>query len=554
MRHLVLAAALASVSLAGCTSTGSDQAKKAMASPDNLAATVKVLASPAFEGRSPGTPGETRTVDYLIKRFTALGLQPGGPDGSWTQTVPMIRTQIGDGTIAIDGAAKPMPLAEGKDINLTTVRADPTIAIADAPLVFVGYGVSAPELGWDDFKGEDLHGKVAVFLVNDPDFKAVEGDGAYGKFGGNRETYYGRWTYKFEEAARRGAVAALIVHDTDAAGYGWSTVSASEGENYALADSGDQPVLLQGWLQHDVANRLFAAAGLDLDALRKQARSADFHPVPLKGLNLKVDLPVTVEHIESRNVLARLPGKAHPDETVLFSAHWDAYGQGQPDAQGRTMRPGANDDALGDAAVIELARMFKAAPQTDRSLVFALWTGEERGLLGSAYYAEHPVYPLARTVADMTFDILQTAGPARNVVEVGKGNSSLDADLEEAAKAQGRTVVPETFTERGLFFRADHFSVVRKGVPSLLLMALGGAPDLKQGGLKAGQTWLDDYMKCYHQTCDTLDPDWDLRGAAEDVDLFYDIGLKLATSRAWPTWNDSSAFKRVRQQSAAERK
>lgn len=218
------------------------------------------------------------------------------------------------------------------------------------------------------------------------------------------------------------------------------------------------------------------------------------------------------------------------------------------------MRPGANDDGLGVAGVLALARMFKATPQTDRSLVFALWTGEERGLLGSQYYAAHPVWPLAKTVADMTMDILQTAGPANNVVEVGKGNSTLDTYLEAAAKAQGRTVVPETFSERGLFFRADHFSVVRKGVPALLLMALGGAPDLKQGGLKAGQAWLDDYMKCYHQTCDTLDPDWDLRGAAQDVDLFYDVGLKLADSRDWPTWSAGSEFKRVRETTAGERK
>ncbi|HEX7694791.1 MAG TPA: M20/M25/M40 family metallo-hydrolase, partial [Sphingomonas sp.] len=366
---------------------------------------------------------------------------------------------------------------------------------------------------------------------------------------------YGRWTYKFEEAARQGAIAALVIHDTDAAGYGWQTVSASEGENYALAsEAGTPPVPLQGWIRHDVADRLFAAAGLNLDDLRKQARSASFRPVTLKGLSFEATLPVTVKHIQSRNVLARLPGKTHADETVMFGAHWDAYGLGTPDAQGRTMRPGANDDGLGVAGVLELARMFKAAPRTDRSLVFALWTGEERGLLGSEYYAEHPVWPLAKTAADMTMDILQTAGPARNVVEVGKGNSSLDQYLEGAAKAQGRAVVPETFTEKGLFYRADHFSVVRRGVPSLLLMALGGAPDLKQGGLTAGQTWLDGYMKCYHQTCDTLDPDWDLRGAAQDVDLFYDIGLKLADSRAWPTWNAGSEFKRIRETTVSERR
>ena len=529
--------------------------RRSHAMPAQMTATVRALSSDAFEGRNAGTPGETRTVEYLIERFQALGLQPGGPEGRWTQPVPMIHTRIGDGTMSLTNpGSAPISLTEGKDIDLTTVRDAGHIGIAAAPLVFVGYGVDAPEARWDDYKGVDLHGKVAVFLVNDPDFKAAPGEDADGRFGGNRETYYGRWTYKFEQAAKRGAVAALIVHDTDAAGYGWSTVSASQGENYALADGGNQPVPLQGWLQHDVASRLFAAAGLDLETLRKQARSVDFHPVPLKGVSFTVNLPVQVEHIESRNVLARLPGAGHPEETVMFGAHWDAYGIGTPDAQGRTMRPGANDDALGVAGVLELARMVKESPHADRSVVFALWTGEERGLLGSEYYAAHPVWPLAKTVANMTLDILQTAGPAQNVVEVGKGNSSLDEYLDAAAKSQGRSVVSETFTERGLFYRADHFSVVRKGVPSLLLMALGGAPDLEQGGLTAGQAWLDGYMKCYHQTCDTLNPDWDLRGAAEDVDLFYDIGMKLANSRAWPTWSEGTEFKRVREITSDQRR
>jgi Zn-dependent M28 family amino/carboxypeptidase len=550
MHRLILAAALASVALPAGAAAGPAPSAR----PTDLADTVRTLSSVPFDGRGPGTVGETKTIDYIIQKFKGMGLQPGGPDGSWTQQVPMIRTQLGQGTIAIDktgGTA--MPLVDGKDIDLTTVGADPHIRIDHAPLVFVGYGVKAPQVGWDDFKGVDLHGKVAVFLVNDPDFKAVAGEDAYGKFGGKRMTYYGRWTYKFEEAARQGAVAALIVHDTDAAGYGWATVAASQGQNYALTDQTDPQIAVQGWLQHDTAAKLFADAGLDLDALRKQARSAAFRPVPLPGMTLNVDLPVTVKHLESRNVLARLPGKTHPDETIMFGAHWDAYGEGTPDAQGRIIRPGANDDGLGTAGVLELARMFKATPRTDRSLVFALWTGEERGLLGSEYYAQHPVYPLAKTVADLTMDILQTAGPARNVVEVGEGNSTLDRDLAAAAKSQGRTVVPETFSERGLFYRADHFSVVKRGVPSLLIMALGGAPDLKQGGLTAGQAWLDGYMKCYHQTCDTLDPDWDLRGAAQDVDLFYDVGLKLANSRAWPTWSAGSEFTAIREKTAAER-
>ncbi|MBR0551545.1 M28 family metallopeptidase [Stakelama marina] len=531
------------------------QDKAPQADPAHMTETVKMLSSDAFGGRSPGTPGEDQTVAYLVKRLKAMGLQPGGPNGQWTQTVPMVHTQVGsDGTMGISADGKPIALDQGDNINVTTVQPTQRITIDKAPLVFVGYGVDAPEAKWDDYKGVDLHGKVAVFLVNDPDFAAKDGEDAKGRFGDRRMTYYGRWTYKFEEAARRGAAAALIIHDTDAAGYGWSTVSASNGENYDIVRSADEKTVpLQGWIRGDLAKQMFSAAGLDLAKLRVAARSADFHPVTLTGESFSADLPVTSKTIKSSNVLAKISGTQHPDETIMFGAHWDAYGRGKPDAEGNTIRRGANDDGLGVAAVLELARMFKSQPRPDRSLVFALWTGEERGLLGSEYYAVHPVYPLSKTVADLTFDILQTAGPAKNVVLVGKGNSSLDKDLEQFASTQGRTVVPETFTERGLFFRADHFSVVKRGVPSLLLMALGGPPDLVQGGTEKGQAWLDAYMKCYHQTCDAWTPDWNLKGAAQDVDLFYDIGNKLANSREWPKWRPDFSFAKIRQKTADQR-
>jgi Zn-dependent M28 family amino/carboxypeptidase len=522
----------------------------AQVSPERLSADVKTLASDAFEGRAPGTPGETKTIDWLIAQFKAMKAQPGGPNGSWTQPVPLVHTRMGAGTVRAGDVA----LAQGRDVYLSTVRGVDHVAIANAPMVFVGYGVSAPERGWDDFKGLDLKGKVAVFLVNDPDFEAVAGDDAKGKFGDRRMTYYGRWTYKYEEAARRGAVAALIVHDTAGAGYGWNTVTAPAGENYDIVRKDPESrVLLQGWLEGDAATRLFAASGLDLAALRKTARRSDFRPVALKQA-FTTDLPVKHETAESRNVLAKLPGTKHPDEVVMFGAHWDAYGIGAPDAQGRTIRPGANDDGLGVAGVLELARGFAKAPRTDRSLVFALWSGEERGLLGSETYAVNPVYPAAKTVANLTLDILQTAGPARDVMLVGAGQNSLEVMLGDAVKAQGRIVTPEALPERGLFYRADHFSVARRGVPTLLLMAISGAPDLVAGGRPAGQAWLDGYMKCYHQTCDAWSADWDLRGAAQDVDLFKTIGTKLANSRLWPEWREGSEFKSARAESAAQRK
>ncbi len=519
-------------------------------SPERLSADVRTLASDAFEGRAPGTAGETRTIDWLIAQFKAMKLSPGGPDGSWTQAVPLVHTRLGQGSVR----AGATPLVQGRDVYLSTVRGVDRVAIADAPMVFVGYGVTAPERGWDDFKGLDLKGKVAVFLVNDPDFEAVAGDDAKGRFGDRRMTYYGRWTYKFEEAARRGAVAALIVHDTPGAGYGWATVTAPAGENYdIMREDPTSRVLLQGWIEGAAATRLFAASGLDLATLRKAARRSDFRPVALKQ-RFTTDLPVRHDTAESRNVLAMLPGKTRPDEVVMFGAHWDAYGVGAPDAQGRTIRPGANDDALGVAGVLGLARSFAAAPRTDRSLVFALWSGEERGLLGSETYAVKPVYPAAKTVANLTLDILQTAGPARDVLLVGAGQNSLEDMLGDAAKAQGRVVTPEALPERGLFYRADHFSVARRGVPTLLLMAISGASDLVTGGRPAGQAWLDGYMKCYHQTCDAWSADWDLRGAAQDVGLFQTIGTKLANSRLWPKWRDDSEFKSVRAESAGERK
>lgn len=525
--------------------------------PERLSAIVRTLASDAYEGRAPGTAGEKKTVAYLVDRMKALGLEPAAPGGSFVQPVPMIRTRIGTGTMrAAVGVAAAMSLVQGEGIYVSTIRPVDRVAIADAPMVFVGYGVSAPERQWDDFKGVDLKGKVAVFLINDPDFSAEAGDPVAGRFGGRREAYYGRWTYKYEEAARRGAIGALIVHDTSGAGYEWSTVVAPAGGNYDIArgPADPVPVLLQGWLEGRAAKALFARAGLDLDALRIAARRADFRPVPLPGAGFSADLPVDLERIESANVIGKITGSAHPDETVMFGAHWDAYGTGTPDAQGRTVRAGAADDAIGVAGVLEAARAFRGGPKPRRTVLFALWTGEERGLLGSEAYAAHPIHPLEKTVANLTMDVLQTAGPARDVVLVGDGQTDLEDRLAAAAAKQGRTITPEALPERGLYFRADHFSVARRGVPALLLMGMSGGHDLVTGGRAAGDAWLADYMTCYHQACDVWSPKWDLRGAAQDVDLLYTVGRELADGRAWPEWRAGSEFRALRDRSAAERR
>ena len=518
---------------------------------------TRVLASDEFQGRAPGTPGEAKTIPYLIDQFKAAGLEPAGENGGWTQTVPMIHTQLKTpGTVSVSQGGQTAPLRFPDDVYLGTVRPVDRVAIENAPMVFVGYGVAAPERGWDDFKGIDLKGKVAVMLVNDPDFEAAPGEPVAGKFGGRTMTYYGRWTYKYEEAARRGAIAALVVHETEAAGYPWTVVKSPSGESYAIALPADapQPVLMQGWIQRDAAAALLKRAGYDYETVKREARTAAFKPIDLKA-TLSADIPVTLAHITSHNVIGKLTGTTYPDETVSYGVHWDAYGVGPADAQGRTIRPGAADDALGLAAMLEDARLFASGSRPQRTLLFAAWTAEERGLLGSEYYAQHPLFPMETMAANLTLDTLQWNGPVKDAVLVGRGQSGdMEALMADAAKAQGRTITDENHPERGLFYRADHFSFAKRGVPVLLDMALAGAYDMVEGGRPAGEKWLSDFTStCYHQTCDAWSPKWDLRGAAQEAQMFYAIGARLANSREWPRWNATSEFAKVRAESAAAR-
>ena len=526
-------------------------------SADRIATAVQTLSSDFFEGRAPGTRGEERSVGYLIGQFEVLGLQPGGKDGSWVQAAPLLHTTLGEPkALGVSVGGSMQPWQRGKDVYLSTIRPDDRALIEHAPLVFVGYGVNAPERQWDDFKGVDLKGKVAVFLVNDPDFEATKDEPVYGRFGGKTMTFYGRWVYKYEEAARHGAIGALIVHDTPGAGYGWNVVVSPHGENFDIVRAPHKltSLALQGWISAEAATKLFADAGLDLAAQRKAARRADFRPVVLKGETFSADIPVVHEVVESHNVLAKIPGSTRADEIVFYGAHWDAYGKGPADAQGNTIRRGANDDGIGVAGLIEIARQFKALPAPKRSIVFGVWTAEERGLLGSEAYALDPIYPLEKTVANLTIDVLQTAGKARDVILVGGGQGTLEDDLARFAKAQGRTITPESLPERGLFYRADHFSFAKRGVPVLLMMGIAGASDLVDGGRAAGQKWVDDYTgHCYHQPCDAYGPDWKLDGAVQDITLMYEIGRDLANSARWPEWKADSEFKALRDKSAAAR-
>ena len=517
---------------------------------------VKVLASDEFEGRAPGGPGEAKTIEFLIDQFQSVGLEPGGTDGTWTHAVPLIHTQLAsNGRLSVSVGDMSQNWIQGLDVAVSTVRPVDKINIQSAPLVFVGFGASAPERNWDDYGEIDLTGKIAIFLVNDPDFSANDSEPVWGQFGNKRMTYYGRWAYKYEEAARRGALAALVIHEDKAAGYGWNVASSSPGSQFALAESsGPTPPILQGWLHYDAASALFAAAGMDLVEQRRLARRDDFSAFELPQTSLSASLNVSMEKFESQNVLAKLPGHSQADEILMVSSHWDAYGQGEPDSLGRTVRPGANDDALGTAGVIELARVLKAGEPMARSVVFAAWTAEEAGLLGSAAYAAKPIYPLHSTVANFTLDILQTAGLAKDVILVGEGQSDLEEDLVRAAALQSRVVTPENLPENGLFFRADHFSLARQGVPVLLLMGIAGGADLIEGGRVAGDQWIADYTgNCYHQTCDAWSADWDLRGAVEDIELFHTILRDLGDSTRWPQLKSSSEFKAIRSETDAKR-
>jgi len=514
--------------------------------PEALSRHVRVLASDEFEGRAPATAGEQRTVDYLVEQFRKAGVQPGGRDGSWVQEVPLVRAQV-DGAIeaSLQMAGSRQPLVNGEDVTLQSLRPLDAVDLQDVPLVFVGYGIDAPERRWNDYKDVDLHGKVAVVLINDADFEAD----APGAFDGRAVTYYGRWTYKFEEAARRGAAGVLIVHETAPAAYPWATVKASGTSplfdiqrSEAAARALHTP--LRGWMQRALAERIFAAAGLDFDAEKRKAMRADFHPVELGDARLSARFKLRREPVITRNVVAKLEGAAHPDESVIFSAHWDAFGIGQPDASGDSVRHGAIDNATGVASVLELARVFAAGPRPQRTLYFLALTAEEKGLLGASYYAEHPLAPLEKTAAVLNMEMFSPDGETVDIATWGKGHVSLEADVDRVAQARGRRWSPDPNLEAGFFYRADHFAFARKGVPAV---TVGAGLDKRDGGVAAGRALRDAYFaRCYHQACDAWSPQWDARGLAADTLLVYDLGLELANSRRWPSWDKGAEFEAAR--------
>jgi Zn-dependent M28 family amino/carboxypeptidase len=524
-------------------------------SSSNLSQHVKILSSDTFEGRGPNTAGEEKTIAYLIEQFKATGLQPGGDlkDGKrlWTQAVPLARFEIdGPVTASMSIAGKPQSLQQGEQLAIrAAMNGQTNISIKNAPLVFVGYGVKASERNWDDFKGVDLKGKIAVVLINDPDFETGVGD-----FGGKAMTYYGRWTYKFEEMARQGAVGTMIVHETAPASYGWPTVKNSNTNvmfDIVRKEPGKSHAPIESWIQRDAAVAWFKQAGLDFEALKQQAQVRSFKPVELKGVNFSANYAVKAQIVTSQNVVALREGSKHADETILYSGHWDHLGVGAPNAAGDTIYNGAIDNGTGMAAMIELARVYAKAPKTERSVVFLAVTAEEKGLLGSEYYASNPLYPLAKTVGMINMDALSAGAPARNFTISGSAKLDLLDQLISTAKRWDLVYSPDPKPENGYFFRSDHFPLAKRGVPAI---SFGSGDDLIEGGVVAGEAEEKAYVENnYHQASDEWQASWPFTSMARDLQILYTLGRELANSKDWPNWSADSEFRKARDASAKDR-
>jgi len=523
--------------------------------PARLSHHVEILASDAFEGRAPASRAEPKVIDYIVSQFKAAGVQPGGQirngKRSWTQDVPLLHTSfVGAPSITLTSNGQPMPLTQGEQIALRApLTGETTLSLKDVPLVFVGYGVHAPERNWDDFKGVDVKGKLLVLLVNDPDFETGQGD-----FGGKAMTYYGRWTYKYEEAARRGAAGVLIVHERAPASYGWATVknsNTSDMFDIVRKDPKASHPSFESWIQRDLAVKLFADSGLDFEAEKKAAQSRDFKPVALKA-TLSADAKVDAATIVSHNIAGRIVGSKYPNETIVYSAHWDHFGVGQPDAKGDRIYNGAVDNADGTSVLLEMARAFAHGPRPQRSILFLAVTAEERGLLGSEYYAANPLYPLATTVGMLNTDALSTAGPARDFSISGSAKLGLLDDLIEEGKKQGRSFTPDAHPEAGSFYRSDHFTLAKRGVPAI---SIESGEDLVNGGREAGKANAETYVRDkYHQPADEWTPAWNATGQVLDAELMFNLGQRLANSREWPNWSPDSEFRATRDKTAAARR
>jgi Zn-dependent M28 family amino/carboxypeptidase len=538
--------------LAGCNAarTARDAAAGSITEPV-YRGYVETLASDEFEGRAPGSAGERKTVQYLEQQFLALGLQPV-QGGSFRQEVPLVGIFADPKASYLDfeRAGHRLSLALGDDMVVGTRRVKPAVTISASDVVFVGYGIVAPEYGWNDYAGLDMHGKTALILVNDPGF--ATGDPAL--FHGRTMTYYGRWTYKFEEAARQGAAAAIIVHETAPAAYPWQVVRNgwTGPQFYAEPEDGNAGrCAIEGWITHERAAEIMALAGQDLASLEREAVVRGFHPLPL-DLKASAGVSNTISHERSANVAAILPGKDQPDEYVVYTAHWDHFGKLET-AEGDNIFNGAQDNATGVAGILTIAHGFRAmlsAPS--RSVIFMATTGEEAGLLGSEYYAAHPLVPLEKTAAVINLDLLSPMGRARDIEVIGYGASELEDRLAAAAARQGRVLLPDANPEAGYFYRSDQLNMARKGVPALFVRSgidlIGKPPGTGKAMVR------DYYANVYHKQVDEYRPEWDVSGSIEDLKLLFEVGAGVAQDGGWPNWYEGNEFRAARDASAASRK
>ncbi len=532
------------VGLAACRSADFQvpgEANEAIQEQD-LRTHIQTLASDAFEGRAPASPGEEKTVTYLKTEFEKLGLQPGNGD-SYFQEVPLVEITADPHTaLTVEGKGKTQRFAYGDDVMMWTKRLVDQVDVSGSDMVFVGYGIVAPEYGWNDYEGLDVKGKTVIILVNDPGY--ATGDTTL--FKGRTMTYYGRWTYKFEEAARQGAAAAFIIHETGPAGYPWDVVRGSwSGPQFTLVNEQNNMdrCAIEGWVTHDTAEKIFEQAGMDLETLEKEALMRGFRGKAL-GLKASAALRNRLRKVTSRNVLALLPGSERPDEVIIYTAHWDHFGK-DPSLEGDQIYNGALDNATGTAGLLVLAKAFARLPQRPRrSILFLAVTAEEQGLLGSAYYATHPVYSPEKTVAVINLDGLNIWGPTRDITVVGYGMSELDDYVTWAAERQGRVVRPDPEPEKGYYYRSDHFSFAKVGIPALYV-------DAGVEHVTYGKEWMlkkrEEYvMERYHKPSDEYDPGWDLRGAIQDVRLLFDIGYRLVQEDTFPNWRPGTEFRALR--------
>ena len=508
---------------------------------------IKLLASDEFEGRAPATEGGRKTVEFLEEHFERIGLKPANGD-SYRQNVPLVEiTASNHSPMIVSGGEQPLSFSYQDDMMAGSSRLVDTIELAESELVFVGYGVVAPEYDWNDYAGVDVEGKTVVILVNDPGY--ATGDDAL--FTGNAMTYYGRWTYKYEEAVRQGAAGALIIHETGPAGYGWGVVSSSwAGAQYDLAvDDPGYQLAVEGWLTTEAAEQLFAQAGTTLEDARGRALARDFEAFSL-GQQVSVSFDNQFRRSESANVIGYLEGSARPEEVVVYMAHWDHLGVVETD-QGTEVYNGAVDNATGTAALIALAQRFvELDPAPERSVAFMAWTAEESGLLGSRYYSENPLFDLAKTVGGVNMDALNVYGPTHDVTVVGYGASELDDWLRRHAADQDRRLEPDASPEKGFYYRSDHFNLARMGVP--MIYAKGGSDYIGRDQAYADKVSAD-YGGRYHQTSDVVHELWDVDGLHQDLWLFFHVGKDLANSQAFPNWVEGNEFRAIRDRSADQR-